>query len=111
MVWEIEGAVRQKPMPSLVLQPLVENAVYHGISRLPDGGLVTVQVELAGDSVRASVENPVPDDAGRADGHHMALSNIEQRLHALYGGEGRLQAGRSGGLFRVELQYPAEQPL
>jgi two-component system sensor histidine kinase AlgZ len=111
VVWEIEGAVRQKPMPSLVLQPLVENAVYHGISRLPDGGLVTVQVELAGDSVRASVENPVPDDAGRADGHHMALSNIEQRLHALYGGEGRLQAGRSGDLFRVELQYPAEQPL
>jgi hypothetical protein len=41
----------------------------------------------------------------------MALSNIEQRLHALYGGEGRLQAGRSGDLFRVELQYPAEQPL
>ncbi len=131
VAWDIEESVRGQPMPSLVLQPLVENAVYHGISRLPDGGTVALAVRLEGGTVRALVENPVPGRVEQASGHHMALENIQQRLQALYGPEGRLHAGRihagrihpgrihagrihaghSGDLFRVELQYPAGQPL
>jgi two-component system sensor histidine kinase AlgZ len=108
VAWDIEPAARDQLMPSLVLQPLVENAVYHGISRLPDGGTVSVRVEVEGRRVMASVENPVPDRERSGGGHQMALANIEQRLQALYGGEGRLTVARPGGLFRVELSYPAE---
>ncbi len=107
--WEVGEGVRVVPMPSLVLQPLVENAVYHGISRLPDGGTIRVELSLEGHALRVAVTNPVPDRAGPADGHRMALANIEQRLQALYGGAARLSAAESGGEFRVELRYPAGQ--
>jgi len=105
--WDIDDAVREFAMPSLLLQPLVENAVYHGISRLPRGGVIAVRVQLEGRRLDISVENPVPQEGRREDGHRMALANIEQRLQALYGGDGQLSAHLAGDTFRVKLQYPA----
>ena len=106
--WQVDAAAREQPMPSVVLQPLVENAVYHGISQLPRGGTIAVAVRLAGGEVRVSVENPVPSQAVHTQGHHMALANIEQRLQALYGSGGRLQVLPEGNSYRVELSYPRE---
>jgi two-component system sensor histidine kinase AlgZ len=93
-------------MPSLVLQPLVENAVYHGIAQLPAGGTISVGVRLVGSEVRVSVENPVPSQSAHTQGHQMALANISQRLQALYGSAARLQALPRGDSYRVELSYP-----
>ena len=93
-------------MPSLVLQPLVENAIYHGISQLPGGGRISVCVRLEGSEVQVSVENPVPSQAAHTRGHQMALANIGQRLQALYGSAARLQALPCGDSYRVELSYP-----
>jgi two-component system sensor histidine kinase AlgZ len=104
--WDIDDGVRSQPMPSLVLQPLVENAVYHGISRLAEGGEIAVSVRLDGRRVAAGVENPVSGQAPRAEGNRMALANIEQRLQALYGTEGRLQVEHLPGRYRVRLLYP-----
>lgn len=104
--WQVDAAVRDQPMPSLVLQPLVENAVYHGISQLPMGGTIRVAVRLTGSEVCVTVENPVPSQSVHTRGHHMALANIEQRLHALFGASGRLQVTPQGNSYRVELHYP-----
>jgi len=104
--WQVDTAARDEPMPSLVLQPLMENAVYHGISQLPRGGTITVTVRLTDGEVRVSVENPVPGESVHTQGHHMALANIKQRLQVLYGSSGRLQATPLGGAYRVELSYP-----
>jgi two-component system sensor histidine kinase AlgZ len=108
--WSIGADARDQAMPSLVLQPLVENAIYHGVSRLPEGGTIAVAVTLQGRKVTASVENPVPDGPGQAGGNQMALANIEQRLQAIYGGEGRLHIERPAQRFRAELSYPAGTP-
>ncbi len=104
--WDIDEDAHERAMPGLVLQPLVENAVYHGISRLPDGGTVSIQVKVDGRRLTARVENPVPAQEQRAQGNRMALANIEQRLQALYGHDGRLDVYRPEGAFVAELSYP-----
>ena len=106
--WQVDAAAREQPMPSLMMQPLVENAIYHGISQLPQGGTISVGVCLVGTEVQVSVENPLPPRTSHTRGHHMALANIEQRLHALYGASGRLRVTPRGDSYRVELSYPRE---
>jgi two-component system sensor histidine kinase AlgZ len=107
--WEIDPALRDKPMPSLILQPLVENAVYHGVAQLTGGGTIGVSVQPGAGGVRVVVENPVPQKSARTGGHHMALENIRQRLLVLYGTQGQLRIVHADGLFRVELSYPLQE--
>tara|TARA_R110001592_G_scaffold295594_2_gene565793 strand:- start:152918 stop:153973 length:1056 start_codon:yes stop_codon:yes gene_type:complete len=104
--WEVDPKVREKPMPSLILQPLVENAVYHGVAQMEGGGKIHVSVKQAGNVLRVVVENPAPEKPARSGGHKIALENIRQRLQVLYGGQGRLLIVHANGLFRVELSYP-----
>ncbi len=107
--WRVDPGLRDTPMASLILQPLVENAVYHGIAQLTDGGTILVSVQCEAGSVLVVVENPAPDKSMRTEGHHMALENIRQRLFVLYGSQGRLQTVHADRLFRVELSYPLRE--
>lgn len=108
--WQLDGLPDELPIPALSLQPLIENAVYHGVQARPDGGLITVVGELAGDEVRLRVCNPLPN-AGRRDagsshrGNHMALENIGDRLRALYGDSATLVAKEEGEQFCAEMRY------
>ncbi|MEM9254843.1 MAG: sensor histidine kinase [Pseudomonadota bacterium] len=106
--WQVGDAVRTQPMPSLLLQPLVENAIYHGISQLAEGGCVGIEVELRGGEVIARVENPVPTADTQREGNRLALENIRERLAVMYGAAGKLSAAKQGGVFRVVLSYPQE---
>jgi len=106
--WQVDPALRRQAMASLLLQPLVENAVYHGVARLPAGGRIEVGVHSDGDRVRVTVDNPVPAAPEPAPGLRMALSNIEQRLQALYGSRAAIHTSRNGERYRVELSYPRE---
>ena len=99
-------------LPPMILQPLVENAVKHGIGQLLDGGMVRVHVERAGSQLRLRVENDVdPDGAGGADeaaGGGIGLANVRARLLAEYGIEASVHAARVDNMFRVELVLPAD---
>ena len=106
VVWEVDPRVRDKPMPSLILQPLVENAVYHGVAQMEGGGRILVSIQQSGNVLQVVVENPAPVKSARTEGHKIALENIRQRLQVLYGGQGRLQTEHADGFFRVELSYP-----
>ena len=103
--WKVDEAARDQPMPSLLLQPLVENAIYHGLSQLPGGGLVEITVEMAGAEVQVRVRNPVPDRHRPSRGNQMALHNVEQRVQAMYGAGARVIAGRQDQHFEVTLCY------
>lgn len=107
VAWQVDDLIRDMPMPSLMVQPLVENAVYHGVSQLPAGGTVRISGHQEGQDVVVVVENPLPERAARSAGHHMALDNVEQRLRALYGSAGRLQTRHGDESYRVELRYPS----
>jgi hypothetical protein len=97
-------------LPPMILQPLVENAVKHGIGQLLGGGLVRVHAERAGSQLKLRIENDVdPDGAAgaRTDGG-IGLANVRQRLAAAYGIEASVHATREDKTFRVDLVLPAE---
>jgi two-component system sensor histidine kinase AlgZ len=106
--WNIDPVTRTQPMPSLILQPLVENAVYHGIAQLPEGGSVLVTVTQTESKLCVTVENPTPTRAAHNQGHHMALNNIELRLNALYGSEGEMKSVKSESAYLIEFSYPLD---
>ena len=107
IIWDIDSHARGCEMPALLLQPLVENAVYHGVARIPEGGVIEVSAHALDGKVRVVITNPMPTVEGyESDGHQMALDNIRQRLDALYGGDARLDIQASRAIHRVELSIP-----
>lgn len=106
--WQVAEVSAMLRIPLLTLQPLLENAIYHGIQPRPEGGRITLQVTYKDGEVRVRIENPRPEDAeeGRSEGNRMALHNIRSRLHALYGSRALLIAEPEGKLFVTSLSYP-----
>ncbi len=108
--WELaDDLPLEQELPALLIQPLVENAVVHGIARLPEGGQLAIRGERASrHRLRFEVVNPLPDDSARpAESNRMALDNIRQRLALAYEEGARLKTHREDGRFRVELILPA----
>ncbi len=96
------------PMPRLTLQPLVENAVLHGISRLPEGGRVDIELQADDALLRIRVRNPAPPPqsptTGNGAGH--AQRNIGHRLAYAFGPRARMTAGWTEGYYACELSLP-----
>ncbi|MFC0252429.1 sensor histidine kinase [Massilia consociata] len=97
-------------LPPMILQPLVENAVKHGIGQMLDGGRITVWAERAGSLLRLRVQNDIdPDEAGAAAAPGaIGLANVRQRLAAAYGRQASVHWTREDDKFRVDLVLPAE---
>lgn len=95
-------------LPPMILQPLVENAVKHGIGNLTGGGTVRIEARRAGSILRIKVENDVDEDDSAAGGKGIGLANVRQRLAAAYGHEASVNWTRDDTHFRVELALPAE---
>jgi two-component system sensor histidine kinase AlgZ len=106
--WEVDVGVENEPLPSLLLQPLVENAVYHGIASREGGGEIRIAARRDGASLRIRVDNPLPEAPAHnaGSGQRMALDNIRQRLGAQFGDDGELVAGPRGDHFSAELRLP-----
>jgi two-component system sensor histidine kinase AlgZ len=108
--WELDPAANQARMPPLLLQPLVENAVVHGVEPSPGGAELKISTERRGDKVVIKVSNSVPGAPAtlqRARGHGMALDNVRDRLSLLHDVQGHFQAGMKHGLFEVRIEVPA----
>lgn len=112
MDWQIDDVPSTLRVPLLTLQPLLENAIYHGIQPLPEGGKITVRLWYDGARVNASITNPVPDASLRnevratTEGNRMALNNIRSRLEVLYGSSARLDTDEQNNQFVTTLSYP-----
>ena len=105
--WKVADLPARALMPSLLLQPLLENAIGHGVERLPEGGTVTVQGRTIGETVEIEVSNPVPLEPRPArSGHRIALDNIRQRLELAYPGRSAIEVDDGGDTFRVRLRFP-----
>jgi len=107
--WDIEENLERVKIPMLTLQPLMENAIYHGIQPLEKGGLIQVQVKHENGMVNLEVRNPVPmDDSkyGHQGSNKMALNNIQLRLKALYGEQAHLKTERCDNNFLTRVSYP-----
>lgn len=96
------------PIPALLLQPLVENAIHHGLQRLPDGGTLTIQVEQRVRDLRIAVINPRPPAGGEphGSGQRLALDNIRQRLELAYETVDPLNIVETPDCYQVTLTLP-----
>jgi two-component system sensor histidine kinase AlgZ len=105
--WKIEPLPTDALVPGLTLQPLLENAIYHGIEPRPDGGVVTVTGEFSKDMITIVVKNPVPAaNLTMRDGNRLALANIKERLDLMYGERATVKAGRFDDQYIVTLRFP-----
>jgi two-component system sensor histidine kinase AlgZ len=105
--WQVDpDAPRDLRMPRLVLQPLLENAVLHGIAALPAGGEIRIEVSREPRSLRIEVSNPALPARERDGGNRHAQDSIVQRLAYHFGTEARLQRGFQDGIYRCQLTLP-----
>lgn len=92
-------------VPPLSVQPLLENAVYHGIQMLPEGGTVTINAKVIDGFFTIEVINPNPSEK-RSDGNGIALKNISQRLDVLYSGKASLQRVSNNNEYIITMIIP-----
>ena len=97
---------KEVPVPPLLLQPLVENAIRHGIARCLEGGIVALCVRRRDDAIEIVLENPRDPEAGVSAGQGIGLDNVRRRLRAAYGAAGRLEAEAWDQGFRATLRLP-----
>ena len=113
--WQMDAVPGTLPIPSLSLQPLLENAIYHGIQALPEGGCIRVLGEYRDGQVAIEVSNPAPAaqdqqilrprGEGAQKGNQMALDNIARRLQALYGEGAGVSSELREGEYVARLHY------
>jgi two-component system, LytTR family, sensor histidine kinase AlgZ len=106
VAWNLERMPGDALVPSLLLQPLVENAVHHGIEPRTESGIVEITVERLGDRVRVEMANPLAVAQPVRSGNQMALSNVRERLMLLYDMEAELKTEAIDGRFRLRLEFP-----
>ncbi|GAA5443573.1 hypothetical protein Misp06_01750 [Microbulbifer sp. NBRC 101763] len=106
--WQLGEGLNDIQLPSMLLQPLLENAVLHGVAKLREGGEINVRVEVESGVLRIAIENPLPQETVHTsrENNGMAMENIRQRLSAYYGNRFMFTACREDGHYRVALQLP-----
>ena len=104
--WDLDNAPVDALLPPLILQPLLENAVYHGVEPGTGIGDVLVRIERRESRVLARIENPYHANAPGHAGNRMALDNIRERLMLFFDAEARLESRIEGDRYRVEIEIP-----
>ena len=99
-------------VPALLLQPILENAIYHGIESQTEGGSIKIKGSLKNQQVEFTITNSLPDENSnsRQSGNQLAQENVRERLTALYAQRGKLDINEEEGMYQVTLQFPYEQP-
>lgn len=105
---EVDPGCVGAAVPPLIVQPLVENALAHGIAHRLDGGVVRLAVTRSGDRLQIDVENPVDADRPPSRGQGFGLDNVRRRLRARYGGRAAVVIEESPTRFRAQIRLPWE---
>ena len=121
VVWQVEVAPEDAQMPLLIIQPLLENAIYHGVQPLADGGTITVRVNCIEHYLKARITYPLggPETTAKSgdgglgkprrphEGNHLVIANIRLRLAAVYGEKAKWITIQRHNEFETTLRCPA----
>jgi two-component system sensor histidine kinase AlgZ len=106
VTWHINKMPADAMIPPLVIQPLVENAVYHGIEPQPEGGEINLNIYLSADKVHIVVRNPIATDGSHHKGNRIALANIRERLLLHFDLDAQLKLEPLGTVYQVHIVIP-----
>lgn len=106
VIWTVDACPPDALAPPLLLQPLLENAVYHGIEPLSEPGEIHVGINNTSDGVRIEIDNPVTANREPRPGNHMAMENLRERLMLFYDLEARLETRQADGRYWVCVDLP-----
>ncbi len=104
--WQLDTCPYDALVPPLLLQPLLENAVYHGVEPSDGPAEIVARIRRRAKEVLIEVDNPVADAERHHAGNRMALDNIRERLMLFFDLEGRLETKRHDGRYRVSIRLP-----
>lgn len=106
--WKVDALPDDALLPALTLQPLLENAIYHGIEPLPEGGTISISANRAGDRLSLLIENPLQIDTNKQSqhGNQIAQENVRQRLSLFFQGRGSLSTKSVNDCYHVTLTFP-----
>jgi len=111
VTWDVADLPMRAFVPGLTVQPLLENAIYHGIEALEHGGTVVVSGRVVAGVIEITITNPLAATRPPSDrsGNHLALDNIRQRLALAYGGRGSLTVEQQPDQYRVTMRFPVTE--
>lgn len=111
--WQVDAIPNDAILPALTLQPLLENAIYHGIEPLPEGGTVLIRANRAGDQLSLLIDNPLQDinNGQTKHGNQIAQDNVRQRLELFFQGKGSLNTKMVDNHYIVTLNFPYQTSL
>jgi len=106
--WNMPASLPEVMVPSLSIQPLAENAIRHGIERLPKGGRVDVEVAIVANQVVITISNDLPETAAASGGHAVGLASARERIDALTEGRGRVESRIENGRYIAKMVLPLD---
>lgn len=106
IIWQIDDMPQDALVPPLVLQPLLENAVYHGIEPLAEGGAIRIQIYNQHREVHITISNPFNSAYQHHQGNKMALNNIKERLTLHFDLEASIKSKASHHEYQVHIMLP-----
>jgi hypothetical protein len=106
---QVEKETLGLSLPPLLLQPLVENAIRHGIANLPEGGTIRLSAHRNQNAVAITVENSFDPDTPSSLKTGLGLDNVRRRLHTRYGNEAAVSVSTNNSLFTVQLRVPMQE--
>lgn len=106
--WDLPERVPDVRVPTLSIQPLVENAIRHGIEPSPSGGVVGIEVQASAQGIAITIRNPIPERPASGRGHQVGQSSVRARIHALTQGLGQLETRQEDGHYLAVIRLPHE---
>ena len=106
ITWQINDMPSDAMIPPLILQPLLENAVYHGIEPMPEGGEIIVKIYTKVKELHISISNPYAPQNNHHTGNKMALKNIKERLQLHFDLESSLKSEAKNNRYAVHIRIP-----
>jgi two-component system sensor histidine kinase AlgZ len=109
--WQLPAEEPLLHLPALTLQPLVENAIYHGIEPLSDGGAIDIVIDASDANIEISISNPLisTQNANQRKGNQMALENIRERLALAFDGAASMDLSETQSRYTVKLTIPTTE--
>lgn len=108
VIWHIDTDTGSARLPLLTLQPLLENAIYHGVQPRLEGGEISIRLSNKGERIEIEIINPLPSKTEASDGNRMGLANTQARLRACFGNRAEVRGAITDGCYHTLLSFPGK---